>query len=70
MKTGLYELRGEVPKYDYIPIDDVVTTGSSLLEAIALIGTEPMKTIVVLDKRPENINPQVISIFKLPYLGS
>jgi len=57
------ELKGEKPMVEWLLIDDVVTTDRSLLEAISLVGSNPQKIFVVVDRRPENKNPEVISIF-------
>lgn len=59
------ELKGYKPTERWILIDDVVTTGNSLLEAITLVGTNPEKVVVVMDRRQENINPEVDSIFNI-----
>ena len=59
------ELKGEVPEKDYLLIDDVVTTGNSLEEAIKIIGKPPKQIWVVLDRRKENKNPTVNSIFEV-----
>lgn len=56
------ELKGDFPDR-YVLIDDVVTTGSSLEEAVKTIGKIPDKIFVVLDRRSENKNPKVYSIF-------
>lgn len=52
----------------YLLIDDVVTTGSSIENAIKIIGIQPHKIFCVLDRRPnkENIyGIDVYSIFKV-----
>ena len=59
------ELKGETPNGSWVLIDDVVTTGSSLLEAISIVGSNPREIIAVVDRRPENKNPEVTSIFNL-----
>ena len=59
------ELKGEVPVSDYLLVDDVVTTGSSLEEAISIVGKTPKEIVVVLDRRNENKNPEVHSIFEI-----
>ena len=59
------ELKGRKPEGPWILIDDVVTTGRSLLEAIALIGSQPSQIIVVVDRRERNENPKVRAIFEL-----
>lgn len=58
------EFLGEKPKEDWILLDDVVTTGKSLLEAISLVGNNPEKIIVAVDRRERNENPEVKSIFE------
>lgn len=65
IKDGM--LIGERPAGRWTLIDDVTTTGSSLLEAISLIGSDnqPEKIIVAVDRRTENKNPEVISVFEI-----
>jgi len=46
-------------------IDDVVTTGNSLLKAIAIIGSQPSEIIVAVDRRGRNENPKVKAIFEI-----
>lgn len=58
------KLMGDRPENIWYLIDDVVTTGKSLLEAISIVGTEPKKTIVAIDRREKNEKPEVISIFQ------
>ena len=57
------KLKGEVPEGEWLLIDDVVTTGKSLLEAISLVGSNPKQIVAAIDRRPENKSPQVDSIF-------
>ncbi len=57
------ELKGDYPDR-YILIDDVVTTGNSLEEAVKIIKKIPDKIFVVLDRRSKNKNPEVYSIFE------
>ena len=57
------ELKGEIPEGDYLLVDDVVTTGNSLKEAIKIIGKQPKQIWVVLDRRKKNQIPKVNSIF-------
>jgi len=59
------ELKGKKPEPPWILIDDVVTTGRSLLEAISLAGSTPEEIIVAVDRRPENRNPIVKSVFEI-----
>lgn len=59
------ELKGEIPNGDWVLIDDVVTTGKSLEEAIKLAGSPPKEIFVGVDRRQENKNPEVIPIFDL-----
>lgn len=59
------ELKGKKPEGSWILIDDVVTTGRSLLEAISLAGSAPEEIIVAVDRRPENRNPIVKSVFEI-----
>ena len=59
------ELKGEFPKGYWTLIDDVVTTGNSLLEAISIVGSKPERIIVVVDRREKNENPKVNSIFEI-----
>ncbi len=58
------ELKRDYPKGNWILLDDVTTTGGSLLEAIALIGSNPKEIIVAMDRRWRNINPEIVSIFE------
>ncbi|MDO8623231.1 MAG: hypothetical protein Q7R52_03205 [archaeon] len=58
------ELKGEFPLDDWVLIDDVTTTGSSLEEAIDIIGKTSPKIIVIFDRRLKNENPEVYSIFE------
>ena len=57
------ELKGDFPER-YILIDDVVTTGNSLEEAVKIIGKIPDEIVVVLDRRNKNENPVVYSILE------
>jgi orotate phosphoribosyltransferase len=57
------ELKGERPKEKWVLIDDVTTTGSSLENAIEIIGKNPSQIIVAVDRRFQNKNPKVYSIF-------
>ncbi|MDP3992185.1 MAG: hypothetical protein U1B79_00990 [Candidatus Pacearchaeota archaeon] len=63
IKNG--KLIGKKPVEEWVLIDDVATTGKSLLEAIALVGSEPKKIIVAIDRRIENKNPEVRAIFEI-----
>jgi orotate phosphoribosyltransferase len=62
------KLLGEKPKGEWILFDDVVTTGNSLLEAIALCESNPSEIIVAVDRRRQNEKPKVRAIFEAPYL--
>ena len=57
------ELKGGVPELDYVLVDDVVTTGASLEEAISIVGRTPKEIVVAMDRRDENKNPKIYSIF-------
>lgn len=59
------KLLGKKPSGPWYLIDDVITTGRSLLEAISSIGSNPKEIIVAVDRRPENANPMVRSIFQI-----
>lgn len=59
------ELKGEVPEGDYLLIDDVVTTGNSLKEAIRIIGRPPKQIWVCVDRRTKNEGPKVNSLFEI-----
>ncbi|HKZ33804.1 MAG TPA: hypothetical protein VJ142_01020 [Candidatus Nanoarchaeia archaeon] len=65
------KLIGEKPKGGFVVVDDVATTGKTLEGTLAIIGTSPIKTIVVLDRRsefdPDNTVPAVKSVFNLPF---
>jgi len=56
------EVKGEV-KGDYCLIDDVVTTESSIREAIHIIGYKPKKIYVVKDRRKVKVL-EIISIYE------
>ena len=58
------ELKGEIPSENYILIDDVTTTENSLNEAIRIIGKKPWKIFIVVDRRKDNKNLEVQSLFK------
>ena len=45
------ELKGRVPKDDWVLIDDVVTTEGSLQDALKIISLRPKEIFVVLDRR-------------------
>lgn len=47
------ELKGQIRK-EYCLIDDVVTTESSIKEAIAIIGHNPKHIFVVVDRRKKD----------------
>jgi len=59
------ELKGKPPDKEWSLIDDVVTTGSSLEEAINIIGKNPSSIWVVVDRRTEASNLLVNSIFEI-----
>lgn len=59
------KLLGKKPSGPWYLIDDVVTTGRSLLEAISSVGSNPKEIIVAVDRRSDNINPEVRPIFQL-----
>lgn len=59
------ELKGETPWESWVLIDDVATTGSSLEEAIKIVGKTPSKIVVAVDRREVNKNPVVNSIFEI-----
>ena len=59
------ELKGASPLRNWLLIDDVVTTGASLEEALKIINKNPSEIVVVLDRRPKNENPKVYSIFEI-----
>lgn len=58
------KIKGERPKGDWLLIDDIVTTGKSLLEAITIVGSNPREIITLVDRRERNENPLVRSIFE------
>ena len=57
------ELKGRV-EGDYCLIDDVVTTETSIREAIDIIGYEPKKIIVCVDRR-ENKELDINAIYSI-----
>ncbi len=60
------ELKGRVPKEDYLLIDDVVTTESSLREAISAIGKKPREILVAVDRRKEQDRDlEIISLYEI-----
>ena len=59
------KLEGNAPSGEWVLIDDVVTTGRSLLEAISIVGIQPERIIVAVDRRDRNENPVVNSIFQI-----
>ena len=58
-------LKGEMPEEEWILVDDVLTTGSSLKEAIKIIGKNPLKIWVAVDRRVEKKEIEVNSIFEI-----
>lgn len=62
------KLLGKKPKGEWILLDDVVTTGKSLLEAITLCESNPSEIIVAVDRRKQNEKPKIRAIFEAPYL--
>ncbi len=62
------KLKGEMPRGDFVLIDDVVTTGGSLLEALALFKNKPKRVFVVADRRIEKElvgGVEVVSMFEV-----
>ena len=59
------KLIGARPIGEWMLIDDVVTSGKSLENAVRIIGNVPRRIFVAVDRRPENKNPKVSSIFEL-----
>lgn len=57
------ELKGDFPLGKWILIDDVVTTGTSLEEAVKIVGKNPEEIFVVVDRRVKNEKPKVFSVF-------
>jgi len=59
------ELKGKIRKHGkYILIDDVITTGQSINEAIKIIGWKPTHIIAVVDRRINKSQFEVYSIFE------
>lgn len=56
------ELKGRI-KTDYVLIDDVVTTERSLRDAIRVIGSPPVKIVVLIDRR-EKKRLDIISLYE------
>jgi len=54
------ELKGDFPSGKWILIDDVVTTGASLEEAVKIVGKNPEEIFVVVDRRTKNANPATV----------
>ena len=61
------ELKGSKPGrgYDWILIDDVATTGNSLLKALFLIETPPREIFVVVDRRKDKSKLNISSLFQV-----
>jgi len=59
------QLVGSKPRREWTLIDDIVSTGASLREAIALCESEPENIFVILDKRKKNENPKVRALYHL-----
>jgi len=57
---------GKKPEAPYILVDDVVTTESSLGEAIDILGRSPEKIFVAVDRRePQYRKLEIISAFEI-----
>ena len=59
------EIKGKMPLGDWVLIDDVVTTGNSLLEALKLFNTKPKEIFAVVDRRKEKGKLNISSLFKI-----
>lgn len=59
------ELKGDFPLGKWILIDDVITTGTSLKEAVKIVGKNPEEIFVVIDRRVKNEKPKVFSVFDI-----
>jgi orotate phosphoribosyltransferase len=60
------EVKGEIPNWPWILVDDVTTTESSLREALYLIPTQPSRIVVVVDRRsPKNRKLEILSLFDI-----
>lgn len=57
-------LKGKTPENDYVLIDDVITTGESIKRAVKIIKRNPLEICVAFDRREENKNPKVSSVFE------
>jgi len=60
------ELKGKVPEDNWVLIDDVATTESSLKKAIELVGSSPKSIFVVVDRRrPQDKRLKLESMFEV-----
>ncbi len=59
------KLNSHTPLGDWVLIDDVVTTGNSLLEAMCLIETPPREIFVVVDRRKDKSKLNISSLFSV-----
>lgn len=60
------ELKGEMPKGEWLLIDDVTTTESSLKDALEIIPSKPQEIFVVVDRRtPEYKTLSLASCFEV-----
>jgi orotate phosphoribosyltransferase len=59
------ELKGEIPKGDFILVDDVATTGASIREAEEIMGFGAPSIWVVVDRRNVRAKNLVKSVFDI-----
>jgi len=64
-KGAYYRDNNNEGMYDYCLIDDVVTTGKSIEEAIKIIGYKPKSIFAVVDRREDKRKMRIKSMYKV-----